>query len=124
MRALRLAALVVSLLGLGTASAPAAAPALTLAQLPGAAGCMSADPEDGADCAPSHGPFRDPRDMAVSADGATLYMTSGMESDAGALVVFDRDGLTGALTEARASRASRRRAAPACRDCATPARWR
>lgn len=66
-----------------------------LSQKPGSAGCVSDSGSSGA-CVAGSG-LDDPTDVAVSADGRSVYVTSRTSS---ALATLDRDTTTGALTPA------------------------
>ncbi len=71
---------------------------MTLAQLPGADGCLSPSEEDPG-CTPVREPFYYPEDFVVSGDGRHAYLLSWGYGPPTTVHVFTRDRLTGALTE-------------------------
>ena len=75
-----------------TVSAPLAAEAPTITQLPGAAGCVNATGADG--CADTHS-LNVPSEIAVSPDGKNAYA---VVNGSDALLIFDRNESTGAIT--------------------------
>lgn len=89
MRFVTIARVVVSTILVGAAPAYASIGALT--QKSGVAGCVSATSNGGA-C--STGTVTNPARMTISSDGKNAYLAS-----PGALVVFDRDAMSGTLTQ-------------------------
>ena len=78
-------------------TAHAEEPKITMAQLPGKEGCLSADDADAADCKSiAWGHWGS---LAVSPDGSTVYGVGGDDTGASGIAIFSRHRLTGELTE-------------------------